>query len=138
MKTFALLAALLSGLAFADSDRPTVEPTVSPGAVLTIIPPPSPLVVLPDGSLARGVAVRILAGSVAPFSGHLIDDQEHTRREKVNERNAAELAAYKDPSSLTLSKSQLFVIAAGCVVGGAAASAGIVLGIQAAQSHPAH
>lgn len=148
MKTLALLAVVLCSSAFAQ-DLPAPGTIITPAdpqlpAVGHPTAPPvdapvaeaAPLVLLPDGSLAKGRAMKIAAGMTAPFAGHLLDDQEHTRREQINERNAGELADYKAPGNITLSKAQLIAIVAGAVVAGAAAATGIVLAVEKRPGQP--
>ncbi len=115
-----------------------VQPTVKPDVVLTVVPPPAdaPLVTLPDGSLAKGLSVKVSSGAVAPFAGYLIDPQEHTRRERINTRNAAELADYKSPGNATLTKGQLIAIVGGAAVAGIVAGGAVVGVVMSQQKRP--
>jgi hypothetical protein len=137
MKTFALVLALLCSTTFAEDPVPGAAGTPSPppGATGTktdapVVAPEFKLKLLPDGTPEKGRSVHLEMGEFTPFAGQLIDDQEHTRREKINARNAASLAEYKDPGSIALSKAQLIAIVAGAVVVGAAAATGVVLALE--------
>ncbi len=130
--------ATIDDLTTASAPPVVVQPTVKPDAVLTIVPPPAdaPLVTLPDGSLAKGLSVKVSSGAVAPFAGYLIDPQEHTRRERINTRNAAELADYKAPGNATLTKGQLVAIVAGVAVAGVVAGGAVVGVVMSQQKRP--
>lgn len=96
------------------------------------LPPDAPLVINPDGSMPKGRAVMIAAGVPTPFAGVLVDAQEHTRRERINERNAAELLDLKDPSNVTLPRYQLVLIGSGVAVAAAVVATAITVGAMKA------
>lgn len=90
MKTTILLLTLLSFTTFAADPQPIVIPS-PPNAPVER----SPLVKLPDGSLAPGRTTHLVTGQPAPYPGWLPDEQEHVRREKINEKNAAKVKSYE-------------------------------------------
>ncbi len=142
----ALLAVLVASLAW--GDEPVVLPVLGPpvpivpvldvGVVPSVTPNDAPLVTLPDGTLARGTTVKLTAGTPAPFTGRLIDNQEMVRRERINERNAHELQSLTQPSNVTLTKSQLFVIVLSSVAAGAATTGMVVGGWLLSHPQPQH
>jgi len=126
---------LISAVAWAQptTDAPRAEPapTLVPADVLP------PLVLLEDGKLAPGRSVKLRAGDPAPYGGWLVDHQEHTRREKRDAGNAAELVDLKDPGNITQRKVQFVLIVAGAAVAAAAAGVGItVAAYEAAKPKP--
>ncbi len=71
------------------------------------------------------LSVHVDAGEVAPFTGQLIADAEHIRREQVNERNVGELLQLKESKGqAVLPKPALIAIVAGALVVGIAVGAG--------------
>jgi hypothetical protein len=132
---FCLVAAvLLSSVGWAQdppvtspaTDAPKVEPSLDPRGVVDALPP---LVFLPDGKLAPGRSVKLGKFDQAPFAGWLVDHQEHTRREKRDAGNAAALATYEDPGSITQSRAQFIVLVTGVALAGIAAGAAVTGGV---------
>jgi hypothetical protein len=76
-----------------------------------------------DAPLAEGRSMLVDAGTIVPFRGVCLDEQEHVRRERINERNAATLA--KAEESALISKPVLVTLILGGLVLGAAAGAGV-------------
>lgn len=93
-----------------------------PSLALAQAPADAPLADLP------GTSVRLAAGELAPFPGRLVSDPEAVRREKVNASNAAELASYKGPENVTLTKGAVVAIGAGGLVLGAIIT-GLIVGL---------
>lgn len=73
-----------------------------------------------------GASVHLTTGQPAPFAGRLVSDDEHVKREKVNERNATFYADVITGDALVVSKPVFYV-----VIGGAAAAvvAAVALGV---------
>ena len=102
MRTCILLLTLLSFTAAAADPSPVdsgvatrILPADLPAAPLEPAGTDGPLVLLPNGLPAPGKSVHLEKGEPAPYPGWLPDAQEHIRREKINEKNAAKLKDYE-------------------------------------------
>jgi hypothetical protein len=72
-----------------------------------------------DAPLAEGRSIPVAAGELAPFAGQLIEPSEMVRRERINERNAAELAKLKaDKGAAIVSAPVLVAIVLGTLAVG--------------------
>ena len=100
--TIALL--LISSIALADEDAPTLAPDV------------------PD------VSVRLRAGETAPFDGRLLSLEENLRRGKDTVDCKAELSAAKE--NAWVSKPVLISLVVGGLVLGAAGGAAVVWAVK--------
>lgn len=97
-----------------------VEASAQDGGV-TDAPPDAPvaeqqLVINPDGSMPPGRSVKVAQGQPAPFPGQLIDDQEHTRRARINRAKELELEKAKQGKVLLPTAGFVAIITAVAVV----------------------
>jgi len=82
-----------------------------------------------------GQSAHLNAGEVAPFTGQLIEDKEHARREFNNEQTAGELSSLKEEKGKKFISVPVFI----AVIAGAAAlgAALTVTGYELAKAKPA-
>lgn len=79
----------------------------------------------------EGRSLHLEAGELVPFTGQLIQDTEHMRREWNNERTAGELARLKlEQGKRTVSVPVLVAIVAASLALGAAAGVGLAVATQ--------
>lgn len=81
-----------------------------------------------DAPLAEGRSMLVQAGEIVPFRGVCLDEQEHVRRERINERNAVTLATAE--RSWLISPPVVVGIIVASLALGAAVSAGVVLAVR--------
>lgn len=121
MRTFILLLTLLSFTTFAAD--PVVMPADLPAEPVIVDLPTPAFTLLPDGSLAPGRSVHLTTGQPAPYPGWLPDAQEHTRREKINEKRDGKLKSYETGNVIVSTPLFITLIlgVAGVFAGGAVA-----------------
>lgn len=111
MKTTALVLLLACSAAFAD---PPADAPLNP--------------------FPKGQSTHLNAGEVAPFTGQLIEDKEHSRREWANEKTAGELASLKEEKGKKFISVPVFIaVIAGSVALGCALT---VTGYELAKAKP--